>query len=296
MTDHAHTIQFRWGAAFAVLSAVSSGIMLPLGKPNAAAAGPAEFLLGICAVAALVSAPALLRANAFQQLFASRKVGLGFVAHVGFSAAALFLLWTGTSRINPAVAGVLSNLHVIFAVVLSFAVLGEPIGRRTLAGGVLIVGGLFVMRGSETGIGQFFMEFSIDWMLVIASAALFALSDLAIKMTALKVDMYSYLAQRNLLLTVIFGLMCLGAGESVEWHRLLEMRTIATGILGIICSRLFFNLALQKISLSRASLIFQVQPLFVLFFAYLLYRELPTSDELLGGMVIMSGVTLVLLK
>jgi drug/metabolite transporter (DMT)-like permease len=285
---------FARGAIFAILSAMSSGIMLPLGKRNATADGFLSFLFEVTLIASIVSSPWLLRRSGLSSIWLHPKRLQGFWLHSMACVLALSLLWSGTSQVSAAVAGFLSNTHVLFAVALSIIFLSDRPGRRTIAGGVLILLGITLMRGGETGDWSAFFDFDWAWFLIIASSAAFATADLIIKQTASGSDMYSYLAARNIVMMLCFGILCLSFGTHVEWSNLLKPSLMTTAILGIIGSRLFFNLSLQHISLSHAALIFQIQPLFVALFSWIFYRELPQNHEWLGGLVIMSGVILVM--
>jgi drug/metabolite transporter (DMT)-like permease len=285
---------FYRGAMFAILSAMSSGIMLPLGKRNATSDGFLSFLFEVTLIASVVSSPWLLRRAGVVSFWKHPKRLRGFFLHSFASVLALSLLWSGTSQVSAAVAGFLSNTHVLFAVALSILFLKDRPGRRTIAGGGLIVLGIILMRGGEGNDWGAFFDFDWAWFLIIASAATFAVADLLIKQTAAGSDMYAYLAVRNIVMMASFGVLCLVFGSHIEWANLLRPSLMTTAVLGIIGSRLFFNLSLEHISLSHSALIFQVQPLFVALFSWIFYRELPQNYEWLGGLVIMSGVMVVM--
>lgn len=75
-----------------------------------------------------------------------------FLAIFG-TAIALVLFYDGVRRIGAARTSVFINLVPVFAVALGVLLLGEPLERSMLAGGALVIGGIFLLNRPEPSRG-----------------------------------------------------------------------------------------------------------------------------------------------
>ncbi len=73
---------------------------------------------------------------------------IAFLAIFG-TAIALVLFYDGVRRIGAARASVFINLVPVFAVALGVLVLGEPLELSMIAGGALVIGGIFLLNRTE---------------------------------------------------------------------------------------------------------------------------------------------------
>jgi drug/metabolite transporter (DMT)-like permease len=73
---------------------------------------------------------------------------LVFMAVFG-TAIALVFFYDGVRRIGPARTSVFINLVPVFAVALGVLLLGEPLEPSMLAGGALVIGGIFLLNRPE---------------------------------------------------------------------------------------------------------------------------------------------------
>lgn len=127
-----------WAANTLVARRMLPGMSTVASTTWSALAGTAMLLLAALFVGATVPQGASVRAWA----------AIVFLAVFG-TAVALVLFYDGVRRIGAARASVFINLVPVFAVALGVLVLGEPLEWSMIAGGALVIGGIFLLNRPE---------------------------------------------------------------------------------------------------------------------------------------------------
>ena len=117
--------------------------MLPTMSPIASSTWSALIGTAMLALAAAVTG-AIVPEDASWRAWAA----IVFLAVFG-TAIALVLFYDGVRRIGAARTSVFINLVPVFAVALGVLLLGEPLEWSTIAGGTLVIGGIFLLNRPE---------------------------------------------------------------------------------------------------------------------------------------------------
>ncbi len=199
---------------------------------------------------------------------------------------AVLLLWSGIQRMDPSLASFLNRSEVIISVTLAILFLGERFNRGELMGVLLSIAGLAVMRMTLR------VDYSAGFWLVLGGAMFFGVTEFVAKNAVRHVSITFLTWMRSLMMAAGFWILFLLRGETFQGLDVAWPGLVAVTLLAPVSARLIYLSALRLIPLSRAAVINQAQPAFVLAFALLLLGQLPTLRETAGGALVVAGCVL----
>ncbi len=202
-----------------------------------------------------------------------------------FFAGSTFCLFSAVSLIQPATVSFLSRLELVFTLVFAALFLRERINRAESLGLILVVVGLIVMRYDAS------IELSKAVALVAFATLLTGLAEVMIKARIHWINYRSLIFYRGIFMSVIFVAVSLAFGQFI-WvtNGDLLMLLIVAAILLPYLGRLGYLKAMQRIKISRASIIVQSQPFFAAGAALIILGTFPSAKEVVGGLLIVAGV------
>lgn len=289
------------GLPLAALSAAAFGLSGPLGKSliESGWSSEAAVLARIAGGALILLVPTLVliqRAGLIVlRTHARLLVAYGVIAIAGAQVA----FFSAVRTLPVAIALLIEYLGPVLVVLWLWLRRGERPSRLTVVGGMIAIGGMFFVLDLSGG-------FSLDlggvlWALLAAVclAGYFILSaeqhdDLS---PILTVGVGMIVASGTILAAAATGLLTLNAaatevvlaGSSVPWW----VPVAGLVLIAAVLSYLTGILATQRLGSRLASFVALIEVLFSVLFAWWLLAELPRSIQLLGGLLIVTGVLLV---
>jgi drug/metabolite transporter (DMT)-like permease len=238
-----------------------------------------------CAAAAGYSLLAVLLSGHGQDLRLPRAL-VGRMTILGLaSGAGMLLTWGGLSLLTSSLSSFLWRFAPLLTILASAVFLDERLMPMELAPAALMIAG-----GVVATFGR--------WELVAAGVVLTLLACClgAVQGLLAKVAVATTHPNVVVFYRVAVGLLAIAAWGLATGR--LDFRvgrsywivTLLGALLGPCASFLLRYRALQCWSLSHATLVVAVQPLFVVPMAYLALDELPSTVELLGGTLILAGL------
>nr|MBN2277882.1 DMT family transporter [candidate division Zixibacteria bacterium] len=278
------------------LYALSCAIVCGLGNIPAKVAveglTPEIFNIYYFSFACILSAFFLLEKKTRREVLnvSPRILGLIFVLAILF-ALALYLFITSLKLIEPATVSFLSRFEVILTVILAFFLLKEKLTAVELIGGLIALGGIFILKYHTN------LAISKAATLMVLSSLLFAVAEVIIKKNIKRLGTIKFLFYRNIFMVFIMYVILLIRGQNLYLPpaKTLWLILIAALLLPVL-GRATYMEALKRINISRAALISQSTPLFTALFAFAILRSLPVPIEWLGGGLIILGVVVVQLS
>ncbi len=240
----------------------------------------------------IMSAAYLIRPNARKEVFTTNKKALGliFVLSLLFSFG-IYTFISSLKLIEPATVSFLSRFEVIIVLLFAFIFLKERLKPIELIGGLITIGGIFVLKFKTN------MVISEAASLMILSAFFFALAEIIIKKNINLVGTIRFIFWRNIFAVFIFYAILIYRNQPIIIIDSNAMfLTALTAFLLPIMGRFTYLEALKRIKVSRAALITQSMPLFTAAFALIILGTYPTPIEWLGGGLIILGVVVIKLK
>lgn len=210
-----------------------------------------------------------------------RVVGLGFTGGLG-----MLLLWAGLAQLDPALASFLMRLSPVLTILLGGIVLGERLSVKELP-----PAGLIVLGSILSAVNEWHVASARNGVILtlLASLSLAVQSVLArtvaddVHPTVLTFYRVGIGALVIMFWVLVRGTVKFDVAPS-HW-----VFTLLGALLGPCLSFILTYRAYRHWDLSRATLVFMSQPIFVLIMAYVAFGTLPTGEQLIGGCVILGG-------
>ncbi len=210
-----------------------------------------------------------------------------------------FVLYNfGLQLTTAAVAGLLVNVETLATIVLARWLLRESLDARRLCGGLLTFCGAVFL--SMDGM---FASVSLDRsrlagnLLVMASAICWSVYAVGQRRSTASANLFSRLSSIFLVATLTVAPTCLYPGV---WHVRPSPRAwgmlLALSVLCTFAVYWMYARAQQLIPVSVLAILFCTIPVFSVLFAYILLDEPLTLHLLLGGLIILSGITVMATK
>ncbi|HKK61909.1 MAG TPA: DMT family transporter [Bacteroidales bacterium] len=224
------------------------------------------------------------------QLEFKSKLNLLIIGTLELSAALTLFLAIQLAE-NPAVISFLSNATPIFATLLGIRFLGERFNMIEAMGILLTIGGVIMITYTRNmTVAQFFSQGS-GWILL--SSLLLSTSIVYAKKHIKKLHP-GILAINRVIFLFLFGLIAvIIRQESLAVPKSAIFNMVAGSFLGPFLTGLAQYSALKFIEASRTLIIQATRGLFVMIGAMIYLAIMPTSMQIIGGIVTIVGVIII---
>ena len=196
------------------LYALACGLVCGLGNiPAKAALGsisPEIYNLFFFGAAFVIMSVTLVSKKSRREIVRINKkaFGLIFVLAVLFGVA-LYCMMTALKMIEPATVSFLSRFEVIVTLVLAFFILKERLTIVELAGGLVALAGVFILKFQTTGL------ISEAATLMIISAVCFGVAEIIVKRHIALIGTIRFIFWRNLFMIGIFTVVTMATGQEI---------------------------------------------------------------------------------
>lgn len=204
-----------------------------------------------------------------------------------------FGLWiTSLSYTSIASSVVLVTSHPAFVAVVSYFLWGERLGKLTISGIVVTLVGVIIIN--YAGFTFTSLAFRGDLLALLAGFAMGAYLIIGGQLRA-RIDILTYLtviytgaAVILLLTTVLFGQSL--AGYSATTYLMLVLLALVPQLIG----HSSLNVAVRLIPVTLVSVAILGEPVGATILGYFILDEMPTANEIWGGLLILVGIFMVL--
>lgn len=278
------------GYIYAVTAAFGAGLAYVIGKWNLQEISALLLSCCIFTVATIALTVFWLPFRGLQRTFVHSLTSWFWVAMFSVTSwLAIWFMWAGVARMDPSLASFLTRAEVPFVIFLGVLLLKEKFSRLEIWGGLLSIAGIVIMRLTLR------FEYSSGFWFVLAGAFFFGLTEFVSKIAIRYIEPITLAYLRNLLMAGAYWAVFAGSGQSLDGLDKVWPGVIALGLIGPILSRMMYLLALKHMDLSKAAIISQTQPVFVMILAALAWHQLPTLRETTGGVCLVIGCILMIL-
>jgi drug/metabolite transporter (DMT)-like permease len=206
-----------------------------------------------------------------------------------FSVIGVIALTYSIDTIGPSLTSFLTRFVMIFTVMIGFFFLKERFNKLEAVGMVLAVMGAFMITYTTD-------EIILMWtVLVIGVCALLAFAQLIVKTHIKKID---YFVLNHIRIVSSFFIVAVIAIMTSSLQIPSINNLILCFIIGIGSGMVGFGLfykALEIAEMSKVNIIRVADPFLVVLFSFILLSSIPTSLQLLGGLVIALGVAIMVI-
>lgn len=285
------------GYYFALLSGIAAGATIAVGKLVSSALPSLVYVLILTVFSGLMTWIWIFaRKESLEKV--PRDVLGSFTGHVLCSFLAIWTFWQGTKLMEAAVASFSVRIELVFILLLSWLFLRERLRPIEIIGAVIIIFGTSLMgfdlsAGFSGGAFQMESLTSNGGLLMVVCGAAFAGAEVFAKNLALRIAPASLVVWRSLGLTVFYILALVITTDGWMIPAARDLGIIAgAALLGPVLARIWFMKSLQLITLGRASLLAQIEPVVTLGVAWVLLGESGALSDSIGSVLILLGCIL----
>lgn len=211
---------------------------------------------------------------------------------LGVLEAVTSLMWFySIEMVGPSTAGFLLRFVIIFTVFWGVLFLKEKFNLGEAFGMIIAIAGAFVITYYS---GQFIL---LKSLFVIATAFLFSVIQLIIKLYVKKIDSFvlnHYRMMSAFLLILIYSLFT--ARVQSPTSTALSLSFLGAALGGVLGAGLFYK-SLELWELSKVNVIRSMDPFVIVIFSFLiLQHDIPASNQLVGGLIVVLGIIILALS
>ncbi len=208
----------------------------------------------------------------------------------GINGVGVTFFFFALSLLEASTMAFLVRFSTIFTVILGVLLLKERLTRYELIGILVAVGGALLINynnGTYT---------TIALIAALAAALAIASHQIVAKIFVKRIHPLHLVNIRVLFTTVIlFAITFFTSNMQPVPLNIIPILLIVAGVLGVL-GFVFFYKSLELIDVSKAAVIRTLDPFFVVIYSFILFRTFPNVQELLGGILIVAGVIIIVLK
>jgi len=206
---------------------------------------------------------------------------LAFIAITGLGAYQL-LFANGVFLISPAVAAVLISLIPIFIILISTIFLKEKITKTQAMATILGFFGIFIMSSTKGFNGE-----GLGYLFIILASIFFAIYSIFQKKFLKKYNVLDIVAYNIWIITICLSWNLPDLISKINFN---IQSLLSIAFIGIFSSSVAFILwfwAIHKTTAHKISLFLYIQPIFVAIISWYWLHDMPSSQEFLGGAIIL---------
>lgn len=203
------------------------------------------------------------------------------------NASAAILFYTEIDLANPALVSFFGRLRTVYVVLLGVLYLGERLNRQEWTGAVVTVLGtlLVAYRGGAV--------LNLVFVLALIQNLLMAVATIMAKSAVQHVPPLVLVGYRGVLISLAVLSYAVVTGQW-QWVSGRTWAVMATGALaGPFLGHVMYYASLAHMDAGKVAIVTALQPAFVAVYTALLFGDLPTSQQMLGGALTIAGVIIV---
>lgn len=204
----------------------------------------------------------------------------------GANALSSILFIESISRAGPTPTAFVVRFSAIFLIFLGILVFKEKLHSRDLVGMVIAVGGALLI---SFGSGNYL---NAGVLLALAAAFMMAVNSVLMKVYIKSADPLSLTCLQSLytaILLLVYALIF----SKIRSFPAGQLPLVAVAVtVSVILSLIFYYKALQLLNLSKIAIIRTLEPFMVAVLALIVFRTLPSTNQLVGGTLVVIGVFL----
>ena len=278
-----------FGYSSAILSALCFGSVSTLAKPTLDAINPLVLTCVIYLIASIALTPATLKKKAS---FQRNDLLLLLAVSIAGAVIAPLLFFYGLHLTSASNTAVISNVEIVFTVIIAILFFKEKISRIGYAGLSMVTVGAMVVT-SNLKFSDSYFNLDVGSVLVIGSALFWAIDNNVSKIITKRIDVLKIAQLKSgiggtILLVVVFAANIPFLIPSNELPFVLLL-----GIVGFALSLFFFLKALHIIGVVKTIVIFATSSVFGLIFAVLFLHEQISAYQIIAICVMILGIYMI---
>ena len=218
---------------------------------------------------------------------------LWFFLTIGFLVGVSTVLTFGSVKyIDPGTGAMLAKLSVLISIALGVVWLGERLSHSQIVGAALAIIGVLVITFQP---GEYLR---LGSLMVVVATIMYALHTAIVKRYGGDIEFLSFFFMRLLATTaflIVFVAITPEAHENLVPSGNIWLLLIAAGVVDVAFSRGLYYIALRRFPMSIHAIILTLSPAATILWSYLLFDSYPQPVQLLGGVLVLTGVMIAMI-
>ena len=207
----------------------------------------------------------------------------------GFNGAAATFFFMSLELLDASTTAFLVRFSTVFIIIIGVFYLKDRITRLDLLGICIAVLGAFVINFSVVSFGK------LGLIAALTAAMFIALHQVAAKMFVKRTAAFTLVNLRTMFSSTFLLVIALGTSSFHPIPVSLIPLFLASGILAGAGFGFFYK-SLETIEVSKGAVVRSLDPFMVLLYGFFLFGTLPSLHEIFGGILIILGVVIIILK
>jgi drug/metabolite transporter (DMT)-like permease len=214
-----------------------------------------------------------------------------FFLTIGFLVAgATILSYTAVAFIDPGTASLLAQSATLFAIGFSLFWLKERLNIGELAGASLAIVGVFTISFQA---GEYLR---LGALIVLGGSFMYALHAAVVKRYGQEIDFANFFLYRVSSIGVFLFFFAVGMGQLRLPDGPTWLLLLVVGSVDVLLSRVLYYLALRRLRMSFHAILLTLSPVITILWSLMLFGTWPTTQVLIGGTAVISGVAIVTMR
>jgi len=206
------------------------------------------------------------------------------------SAVSTLLFTEGILISGPTKATFIMQLVFVFNVLFGTLILKERFLKSEAVGIVIAVFGTFILAYNQMSVEI------IGTLMLLAASFLVAITGLLSKVYLRKMNPITLAGGTPLFVLIFLSVYSVSLGKiDISFPMPIVFYAVIAALTGLVLSYIFLFKALQVYDLSKVSGIRTFESFLTVIWAFLVLSQFPTANQLLGGALIVTGVTLLVI-
>lgn len=206
-----------------------------------------------------------------------------------FNAIGIITFFYALSKLGPSLASFVDRSVTVFVVIFGILFLKEKFNKSEMFGLVLSIVGVFILSYTNDKI------ILVTIIIQLISIVIYAYSLIIVKQYSKKINSFTFMFSRVWFNVLILGFITITSNSFILPANNTYWIFIILPLLSAVIGQIFHYHAYSLIDVSKASLFTNLIPFFVLIMSYVVFGDLLTLKQFIGGSVIVLGLTIIVL-
>jgi len=198
--------------------------------------------------------------------------------------------YEAVAYIDAGTAAMLGKPSLLFGIGFGLLWLKERLSRAQIIGALVAVCGVFTITLQTAGYLRF------GSLMILGSAFMYALHAAITKRYGGQMEFFDFFFFRLLCTSCILFFIAMGRQKLIWPDSSTWFLLIMAGTLDVVISRSLYYLALRRLKMSIHAIVLTLSPVAAVLWALFLFNTFPNQQQFIGGIAVITGVSVVLLR
>jgi drug/metabolite transporter (DMT)-like permease len=206
-----------------------------------------------------------------------------------FNTIGIITFFYALNELGPSMASFIDRSGTIFVIIFGIFILKEQFNKIELFGLMLSILGVFILSFTNDKV------ILITLLVQFIGLIIYSYSLIIVKKYSKKIDSFTFMFTRVWFNVILLGLMTLTTNSYITPAKNTYWIFIVLPLLTAVIGQIIQFYAYSLIDVGKASLFTNLIPFFVLIFSYIIFGDLLSIRQFIGGSIVVFGLCIIVL-